>query len=75
MQWIAAREVVDSWTTTRYEIVTKHGGDRLGEVSWFGRWRTYVFCPDGETVYDQACLDDLAACLRGLMAERRAQRG
>jgi hypothetical protein len=73
VKWIEARLLgpSESGKTQRFEIVTRNGGVRLGEVRWFGRWRQYVFCPDGDTVYEQTCLDDLRGFLAGLMAERR----
>jgi hypothetical protein len=32
----------------------------LGQVRWYGPWRRYVFYPNANTLYDYACLQDIA---------------
>ena len=32
----------------------------LGTVKWYGQWRKYCFMPNGQTVYEQTCLREIA---------------
>jgi hypothetical protein len=32
----------------------------LGEIKWFGRFRQYAFFPANDTVFNPACLRDIA---------------
>lgn len=42
-------------------IWTVYGnGASLGEVSWFGRWRTYAFFPKDRCVFEKDCLREIA---------------
>ncbi len=43
----------------RWFIINKHSGNSIGEISWYNSWRRYVFIPDGETVWDINCLQDI----------------
>lgn len=36
-------------------LSVSHGGE-LGRVSWYNRWRQYVFFPNSGTLYNQGCL-------------------
>src|SRR6267154_1879652 len=40
--------------------VYSSGGDTLGMVAWYSRWRCYVFQPLPETIYSSDCLSDIA---------------
>lgn len=46
---------------TRVWAVESTRGARLGTVKWFGRWRCYAFYPERGTVFEQACLRDIAS--------------
>lgn len=41
-------------------ITTYDPPTNLGWIGWFARWRKYAFYPDSSTVYEQACLRDIA---------------
>ena len=61
---------------TREWNVVSQGECRLGEVKWYAPWRRYCFFPDGDTLYDHICLDQISAfCLRetNSMKAERAQ--
>jgi hypothetical protein len=45
--------------TQIWNVLTKDGFV-LGQVKWFSRWRKYCFFANGETVFEQTCLGDLA---------------
>lgn len=61
-RWIEFLEAgrTQSGKTTIYAVRSKGTGGTLGEVRWFGRWRKYAFFPVDGTVFDQACLRDIA---------------
>jgi len=47
------------------------GGNLLGAIKWFGRWRQYAFYPEPETIWNTGCLETVQAYIDDLMAERR----
>ena len=70
-KWIEFIQMRRTEKTIIWDVVTKDGGVVLGEIKWFGRWRKYSFYPKPETVYEQACLRDIAAFIDEQMAARR----
>ena len=60
-------------TTDRWQVLG-NGGDVLGVVQWFGRWRQYTFDPAPGTTFNATCLRDIAAWLDKINRERRASR-
>jgi|SRR5690242_6889705 len=50
------------WTskTSRWSVMAKATRAHLGEIRWFGRWRCYSFFPAADTVFERACLRDIA---------------
>lgn len=50
------------------------GNIRLGEVRWFATWRKYAFVPDGDTVYEQTCLRELAEFIEARTAAHKVAR-
>ena len=57
--------------TDIWVVTATRGGDKLGEVSWFGRWRQYVFSPVASTHFNHVCLVDLAGFLDQVNKARR----
>lgn len=53
-------------------IVLDRGGRPLGHVEWFGRWRSYAFIPEANTVYSSGCARDLATFLDAQTAAKKA---
>ena len=49
----------DSGKTQKW-LVTTVSGSVLGTVSWFAQWRRYAFQPIAGTVFDAACLREIA---------------
>ncbi len=45
------------------EVYTIHarGGDIIGAVEWYPRWRQYCFSPECDVVLSEECMRDLAA--------------
>ena len=42
--------------TNSWFVNTKKGGDCLGRVKWWGRWRKYSFFPEDNCVFEEICL-------------------
>jgi hypothetical protein len=53
---------VDSSSKThRFDIVSKTGRISLGTVRFHPAWRRFVFCPNGDTLYDSMCMYRIAS--------------
>jgi hypothetical protein len=46
--------------TEKWAVLSVKGSCLLGFVSFHPAWRKYVFWPEGETIFDPACLRELA---------------
>ena len=46
--------------TEKYKVISAMGSHLLGFVSFHPAWRKYVFWPEKNTLFDPACLRDLA---------------
>jgi hypothetical protein len=57
--------------TNTYSVHSNYGGDELGSIRWFGRWRKYAFFPCHETVYEEVCMRELSDFI---VAETKARR-
>jgi hypothetical protein len=57
--------------TQVWEVISARHGYRLGEVRWFGQWRQYALQAEPDTVWSHGCLDEVAAFIRKLMADRK----
>ena len=53
--------------------VTARDGVELGEIRWFGRWRTYAFYPEPFTVFERHCLRKIADFCEAQTLKLRAQ--
>ena len=51
--------------------VTNIGGDRLGLIHWHAPWRRYVFSPNEATLFDAACMTELAEFTMGATEEQK----
>lgn len=63
---IAFRNLGNYWggvehKTNEYEVCEKKNARAiLGHISWFARWRKYVFEPEKGTVYEETCMRDIS---------------
>lgn len=57
--------------TKKIIVVSKKHLNILGEIKWYGAWRQYCFYPDGETIWNKQCLNDIVYYIKTLMDERR----
>lgn len=62
MKWIEDENLGSSKSgkTWVWAIKAKEGGDLLGLVKWFGRWRKYCFYPQPDCIFEEDCLRDIA---------------
>lgn len=71
-QYMNFEDITPAGRKTKIIIVTaKRDGATLGEVSWWGAWRQYVFIPNEGTVFNKGCMNDIIAVIDKLMAERK----
>ncbi len=68
-------QTTDRRKTSRWLIRSVHGaGFCLGHVSWYSPWRRYGFYPSTLTVYDPACLRDIADFCEGRTKDHKEGR-
>jgi len=69
LTYIRMVQTGDTGKTRIWEVRTKpqspkdrqgEGGEYLGDVKWFGRWRGYAFFPAMDTIFEQKCLREIA---------------
>lgn len=49
-----------SGLTKRWMVTSNDPTTILGFVKWFSQWRKYCFFPNQDTVFDNACLGEIA---------------
>jgi len=78
--YIRMEQVRNTGKTLIWEVLTKDGGkdpgggELLGEVKWFGRWRGYAFFPLRDTIYEHRCLRDIADFVETQTKAHRAKK-
>ena len=50
----------DSGKTCIWVVKSRNNEPPLGQIRWYGPWRKYVFYPCANTLFDYACLQDIA---------------
>jgi hypothetical protein len=60
---------------TRVWAVQSNEGAVLGSITWFGRWRKYVFHPPPnlKSTYEETCLREIAEFIETQTKAHRAQ--
>jgi hypothetical protein len=65
-------ELKEEKTKTKvYAVVSKMHNYQLGIIKWFSMWRCYAFWPDGGTIWNANCLDEIKIFLNELMVGRK----
>lgn len=59
-----------SGKTLHYDIISAREVF-LGEVRWYGPWRCYSFFPDGGTIYNAGCMQELVDFCKEITDEHR----
>ena len=57
--------------TKVWSVISVEGGSPLGHVSWFAAWWRYCFWPNDKTLYDAACLSEIAEFCSARTAEAK----
>ena len=71
-RYLVFRRVDTGATKTETHAVESRGhGNVLGFVKWYGPWRQYCFYSEEGCVFNDGCLQDIAAYSSELMQERR----
>jgi hypothetical protein len=60
--------------TKVWAVCSHSGGEVLGEIRWFGRWRQYTFFPSAGATFNPDCLELIARWTREKTAEHREAR-
>lgn len=47
-------------------VCSRKGSNSLGIIKWYGPWRQYAFFPEGETIFNVGCLNDIITHIREL---------
>ncbi len=68
--WISFNLMEKKPKTDVWGVSTKDG-DWLGQIKWFGRWRTYSFFPWPNTVYEHKCMSEITEFMNELMRLRK----
>ena len=61
--------------TERWKVISAMGSHQLGVVSFHPAWRKYVFWPESNTIFDPACLRELADFVEQKTNMWKAKRG
>jgi hypothetical protein len=69
---MVARLIETRPKTAVYGVFSKHHGDRLGIIKWFGPWRQYCFFSMDVSVFSSGCFQDLE---KFLVALNKAKKG
>lgn len=67
--------VADTGKTLVWDVRSVRASALLGRIKWFGRWRQYCFFPEGDTIFNRGCLDDIASFISEQMQWRERERG
>jgi hypothetical protein len=58
--------------TDVWGIHNRRSGGFLGEIRWYGGWRSYCFFPVSATTFSVGCLRDIASfCEEATLARRK----
>ena len=60
--------------TEKWKVISAMGSHELGIVSFHPAWRKYVFWPEKSTIFDPACLRELADFVEGQTALWKTKR-
>ena len=52
-----------SGKTIIWDVYNRDNDSHLGDISWYGKWRQYVFAPDETDILSAGCLKNIAVFL------------
>lgn len=76
MSYVEFYEVYGHGRKTRIVDVVASKGDYtlLGRISFWSAWRQYTFQPEGDTVFDVKCLNEVTEKIDEMNKERRKKK-
>lgn len=60
--------------TPTWAVVTNDESTTLGYIGFYPKWRKFVYSPNGNTVYEETCLRDIAEFIAARTEEWRASK-
>lgn len=63
------KEIYTNRKTPIYTIYDKNT-ICIGKIKWYGAWRKFCFFPEGNTIWDSICLEEVIALLCQYNKER-----
>ena len=57
--------------TLRWAVMNRESHHQVGTVSWHGPWRKYCFFPGPGMVFEEVCLQEIAAFLTAATTQHR----
>jgi len=66
-EYLVFREFETEGKTNRYYVLSK-SQHILGTIKWYGAWRQYCFYPQGTTIFNRTCLNDISKFVGELQA-------
>lgn len=75
-KWIHFEERLDKpqLLTKQYYVLSNDNNFVLGQIKWYGAWRTYAFYPSQDTVFEPQCLGDITRFINKLMLDRKIEK-
>ena len=64
-------EYLDNRKTPIYHIESMLSKDEIGQIKWYGAWRKFCFYPNGDTIWDNKCLEQIIAFLNQVNTKKK----
>ena len=64
-------KIGDTGKTEIWNILSKSSGFILGQIKWYGPWRSYCFFPSATSIFNVACMTDIQNAIKELMDRRK----
>lgn len=71
--WIEFREQPQTGKTKVFHMYNSEQNSFLGEIKWYGPFRTYAFYTAPDCFFETECLNDITVFLKKLNLERKLE--
>lgn len=58
-KYLVYRSVILPKRKTPIVFVCNKSGEEIGQIRFYPQWRSFVFCPEADTLFDSECLEDI----------------
>lgn len=65
------KEILLKRKTPIYHIESMLSKDEIGQIKWYGAWRKFCFYPNGDTIWDNKCLEQIIAFLNQVNTKKK----